>query len=331
MDAPLLDFHAGGAEGPGCRICGNTSGNTAFDAREMMMGTREVFRYIECGGCGSLQIAEIPGDIGRHYGSGYYSFGRPFRNPLPRRWAKRLVAAGLMRPGSVAARSLERLIGVPAPLHWVRAAGLRLDARILDVGSGAGQTLVTLAEYGFRSLTGVDPFVAESHEPVRGVGVLKAGLEDVRESFDLVMFHHSLEHMVDPLEALRVVRARLRPGGTVLIRMPVVGASWRRYGPDWVELDAPRHLHVLSEPGMAVLAVGAGLRVLRVEYDTTGFELWGSEQYRRGIPLTDPRSHLVGDGRVFSEEEMREFEATARKLNRTGGAGRGVFWLAENE
>ncbi|MBW3555034.1 MAG: class I SAM-dependent methyltransferase [Gemmatimonadetes bacterium] len=292
-----------------------------------MMGTREVFRYVECGGCGSLQIAEIPADLARHYGHGYYSFGRPFRSSLPKRLAKHLVASVLMRPDSLPARALERFTGVPAPLHWLRTAGLGRDARILDVGSGAGETLVSLAGYGFRSLTGVDPFLPESHEPVRGVRVLKAGLEDVQESFDLVMFHHSFEHLVDPLEALRAAQARLRPGGTVLIRMPVVGASWHRYGADWVELDAPRHLHVLSRAGLEILADRAGLAVRRVEYDTTGFELWGSEQYRRDIPLTDPRSHLDGDGDVFTEGEMRAFEATARELNRTGGAGRAIFWL----
>lgn len=312
-----------------CRVCGNTSGNTGFPAREMMMGTREVFRYAECGRCGSLQIAVIPEDLARHYGSGYYSFGEPFRSPLPRRWAKRAVAAGLMRPGSLPARALERLLGVPPPLHWVRTVGLGLDARILDVGSGAGETLVTLAEYGFRSLTGIDPFLPQSYEPVPRVRVLKAGLGDVQESYDLVMFHHSFEHLVDPLEALRAARARLRPGGTVLIRMPVVGDSWRRYGADWVELDPPRHLHVLSKRGMVIAADHAGLEVRRVEYDTTGLELWGSEQYQRGVPLTDPRSHLGGHGDVFSEDEMREFEAQARHLNRTGGAGRAVFWLGQ--
>ncbi|HUG40840.1 MAG TPA: class I SAM-dependent methyltransferase [Longimicrobiales bacterium] len=292
-----------------------------------MTGTREVFPYLECGGCGSLQIADIPADLERHYGGGYYSFGRPVRGSPPKRWIKRLVAAGLLRPDTVGARVLERVIGVPAPLHWVRTAGLGPGARILDVGSGSGQTLVTLAEYGFRSLTGVDPFVPESHEPIPGVRVLRAGLEDVRETFDLVMFHHSFEHLPDPLRSLRTARGLLRPRGTVLIRMPIVGESWRRYGPDWVELDPPRHLHVLSADGMGILAGRAGLRVRRVEYDTTGFELWGSEQYRRGIPLVDPRSHLDGAGDVFGKEEMREFEARARELNRSGGAGRGAFWL----
>jgi hypothetical protein len=110
--------------------------------------------------------------------------------------------------------------------------------------------------------------------------------------------------------------------------MPVAAASWAEYGADWVELDAPRHLHVHTEESLQVLALGAGLEQRRVGWETDAFELWGSEQYRRDIPLSDPGSHFPGgEGRVFGRREMRAFRRRAVELNRSGTAGRAAFWL----
>ena len=60
--------------GMGCRICGNADGNTAYDVREMMFGTREIFRYFRCAACGCLQIAEVPADLSAYYPPDYCSF-----------------------------------------------------------------------------------------------------------------------------------------------------------------------------------------------------------------------------------------------------------------
>lgn len=40
----------------------------------MFFGTREQFDYFVCGHCGTIQIRDIPGDLGRHY-PGNYSDG----------------------------------------------------------------------------------------------------------------------------------------------------------------------------------------------------------------------------------------------------------------
>ena len=40
-----------------CRLCGNLSGNRHFSAREMMLGLRDEFDYIQCAQCAACQIA----------------------------------------------------------------------------------------------------------------------------------------------------------------------------------------------------------------------------------------------------------------------------------
>ena len=310
-----------------CRVCGNAEGNRPFVATEMAFGTGERFDYVECGRCGTLQIARFPDDLARHYGGGYYSFAPPYRSPPLRRWLKRRLAAHVLGRRDPVGRLVAAVRPVPRELEWVRRAGVDDDAAILDVGAGSGQLLVTLRELGFRRLLGIDPFVDREVAVGGGIRVLRRRIEDVEGRFDLVMFHHSFEHRADPAAARAAARDRLSAGGCVLIRTPIAAESWRAYGPHWVELDAPRHLHVFTREGIGALARRARLEVFDVAFDTTAFELWGSEQYARGIPLRRGASGLASGRDLFTAAEWERFAARARELNESGGAGRGAFWL----
>lgn len=311
-----------------CRICGSGEGNRDFEAVEMMLGLRDPFTYQECGRCGALQVARIPADLDRYYAPPYYSFHPARLAPWPVRWLRRRLADHALEGRSAAGATLARVAGLPLLLAGLRDAGIRRAARVLDVGAGAGQMLFQLHDYGFHHLTGIDPFLERDLVYPNGVTVRRAALEETGGQYDLVMFHHSFEHVPDPLATLAAAAERLGPGGWVLVRTPVAAASWRHYGADWVELDAPRHLHVHTHASLRTLAARAGLQVTAVQQEAYSLEIWGSEQYRRGIPLTDPRSHWRGGaGRVFSRREMRRFQARARALARAGEAGRAAFWL----
>ena len=61
------------------------------------------------------------------------------------------------------------------------------------------------------------------------------------------MFHHSFEHLPDPIETLERVYRLMPSGGNCLIRIPLVSSeAWKKYGPHWVQLDAPRHFFLYS-------------------------------------------------------------------------------------
>ena len=80
-----------------CRICGADKVSERITAREMMFGTREEFEYFCCGSCGTLQIADIPDDLGRFYASEtYYSFNNRSEDPLWKNLLKRWAAVGLV-------------------------------------------------------------------------------------------------------------------------------------------------------------------------------------------------------------------------------------------
>ena len=50
-----------------CPVCGAETDWEPYSIREMMFGSREAFDYGRCRSCGSIVIARVPPDLGRHY------------------------------------------------------------------------------------------------------------------------------------------------------------------------------------------------------------------------------------------------------------------------
>ena len=316
-----------------CRICGGTEGNRELVAREMMYGTRERFPYLSCAGCGCLQIAELPGDLARHYPRDYFSFAAPpdadaagWPRRALRRWRDGYALSGRGAIG----RWLYRQRPYPELRSLSLVRGLRRDHRILDVGAGAGTLLRALAARGFTGLLGVDPYLERDLVLPGGLRILKRGLEEVAGPWDVIMFHHVFEHLADPVAVLRAAAERLAPEGRVLVRLPLA-SSWafRHYGVDWVQLDAPRHLYLHSRASLERVAAAAGLSVQAAAWDSTAFQFWGSEQYARDLPLRAPGSHATDPARSpFTPRQIADFERRAAALNREQAGDQAAFVLA---
>jgi SAM-dependent methyltransferase len=284
----------------------------------MMFGSREEFPYYECAGCGCLWIAKMPTDLSRHYGSGYYSFkGSAFGM-----WVRR-------HPPLYRVAHYARFHSPPRLPEWWPTAVSPERASVLDVGCGVGHLLLRLKCLGYRNLLGIDPFVQEDIRIPNGPTILKRSIAEVSGQFDVVIMNHSLEHMSDPESVFRELKRLLTPLGSAVIRTPVAsGQAWRKYASDWVQLDAPRHLVVHTFNSIRVLAKANGLRLNEVIYDSTAFQFWGSEQYRRGIPLSDPRSYQRSARRsLFTRREIDEFSRQASELNKRGEGDQACFYL----
>ncbi len=284
----------------------------------MMFGLRTPFHYAQCAGCGSLWLTDPPSEFGAYYPSHYYSLADGLGG-AKERVKKYLVAKrdrAYFGDRGILGRFLARRYKDCALLS-VSKLGMGRDARILDVGCGSGKLLHQMAAIGFRNLSGVDPFLLSEVKNGNGVRIRKCRLEDLAgEKFDVVMFHHSLEHAADPKNTLRTAGLLLALGGKCLVRLPVVAHAWEQYGTNWVQLDPPRHMWLPTERAMRVLGESSGFRVEQVEYDSTEFQFWGSELYARDVPLAgvDPRN-LTG---LFRKSEIARFRERAARLNRDG-------------
>ena len=321
-----------------CYICNKTEGRL-HRALEMMFGSRQEFAYFECSSCGCLHLIQPPTDIGVYYPSHYYAYASPDSPSVApksriRRWAydkrNRAQLLGSSGPWGLAARIRPRpdLARTASMLSPIPSKSLKL--RILDVGCGSGTLLRLLNSVGFESLTGVDPFLPTDVEISSGCRIFAGDLESlVGRQFDLIMFHHSLEHLPNQLETLRIVQRMLSPQGVCLICIPLAASEpWKKYGTDWVELDAPRHYYLHSPRSLEIVACRADLEVYHTAYESTAFTYWGSELYRRNTPLYNlAERSWVNPHTVFSECEMDEFRKMASQDNYRGAAGRGAFYL----
>lgn len=297
-----------------CRICDNEAGNHAFHAREMMFGWKDDFEYFECADCGCVQIGSIPENLDKYYPENYYAYNQPKNAVVPKisGWRKARNRALLGQLGPLAS-TIKALSRSPGYFSWFQGLNLKLDSRIIDVGCGAGSLLLRMRRAGFSHLTGVDPYIEKNIDYGGGLLIHKADISSLSDRFDLVMSHHSFEHMPDPRDALSTLAGLLHPHGALLIRIPVSGGyAWRKYRNHLVSLDPPRHLHLHTTRSMAILASSCGLRIDHVFYDSDAQQIVGSELFMRDIPLQDAAKTT---GSIFSAQELAKINTFAKELN----------------
>lgn len=316
-----------------CRICGFAKGNKVHTFREMMFGTYEEFKYRECVGCGTLQLTEIP-DLALFYPPTYYSFasvdGGISTSPVTR-LAARLAAKRLMTGKGLLGRQIvehKTWARDSFPDFFVNSdLNISFSSRILDVGCGSGYLLDLLKFFGFRRLTGIDSFAASDTITKSGVRILKREIKSLEPGYDIIMFHHSLEHFIDPVEALNEANSLLNPDKYCIVRIPLISFAWEKYGADWVQLDAPRHIHLFTENGFKMVAEKAGFKVIKIVYDSTAFQFTGSELYMRGIPLITSLNNRNYLSELFGDEQLRLWGKEAEALNEQRRGDQACFYL----
>lgn len=129
-------------------------------------------------------------------------------------------------------------------------AHLTADARLLDVGAGPGTITMDIAKH-VAHVTATEIGEAElalSQKLAAAQGVLNIdfSVEDVHalsfadDSFDIVHTHQVLQHVADPVQALREMRRVTKPGGLVAARdADYAGFIWFPLAPgldEWLHL-----------------------------------------------------------------------------------------------
>jgi SAM-dependent methyltransferase len=150
----------------------------------------------------------------------------------------------------------------------IRELPAQSGGRLLDVGCGSGDWLLSMQGLGWR-VQGVD-FDARAVQEARSRG-LEIGLGSLEEqaypdaAFDAVTLNHVVEHLPDALATLRECRRLLRPGGTLVLYTPN-GASFGHavFRAHWRGLEPPRHLQLFGPRSLGALLHDAGFADRRV-------------------------------------------------------------------
>jgi SAM-dependent methyltransferase len=290
-----------------CPVCTHAEG-CGHIVCEMMFGTHEPFDYWECGFCGGISLVTPPKNLDSHYPTEYYK-----RGPRVTGWLRALR-------DKIYLSSLSGLVNwyVSPGLDALRRAGLTRRTRLLDVGCGTGQLVSDLRKIGYQA-EGIDPFADQDIRDRFGIRVRRSRLDEVSETYDILLFCHSLEHTPNQVETLRLARSRLNPGGVCVVMIPLIGWAWAHYGVHWAQLDAPRHWFLHTEKSLGIAAAAAGFEISETVFDSDEFQFFASELYKSGRPLRG--SPCPG---LLTRMRLRQ---RARQLNRTRQGDRAQFLL----
>ncbi|MGH7355996.1 MAG: class I SAM-dependent methyltransferase [Candidatus Rokuibacteriota bacterium] len=228
--------------------------------------------------CRSARLAPLYSGVRDHYGvaSGTFAFlrcddcGSATLDPLPT--AERLAA--LYAPeytfkprGSWLAALEWRLFyrrGYAARLRIIRALTGVGAGRVLEVGCGSGLFLRFLRDAGY-TVEGIETSKTDADYARErfGLEVRTGSLETVTlpaDAFDLALLVYVMEHMPDPHGALAWIRRALKPGGRVVLGLPVIDSGQARLlGARWSAVtEAPRHVLLPSFDGAVRLLSAAG-------------------------------------------------------------------------
>ena len=136
--------------------------------------------------------------------------------------------------------------------------------RVLEIGAGAGGALVPFKEAG-HSVLGIDfdeKFLDFGRS--NGLSLQRGGIQDLDglKTFDVVLLKDVLEHLPDPLQALRMIRESLSEKGVAYIQVPglqALGPLGYRY--DFLRYLQVAHICHYTIESLAYLCEKAGLKV----------------------------------------------------------------------
>ncbi len=295
-----------------CEVCGGADFSTVL-AKERMFGLNDSFEYWECNFCKSLFLQNIPVNLDKYYPFNYYSFGEYVKSNILRKILKRL---------RYKAFSLGVSVFPPDYFTWINLLRVTSKSKIADIGCGNGQLLAELSYCGFQNLHGYDPFLTNSGQN-KDFSLRRRDFFDIEEKYDLIMFHHSLEHLPHPSEVFNKLCKILNPHGEVLIRVPVTdGKVWKENRAYWFQLDAPRHLFIPHTESMKILAERYGLDLFHISFDSLDSQFWGTELYKKGKPYmgTDVTKE-------FTKKELSNFKEKAKRYNQLNCGDQACFYL----
>ncbi len=273
-----------------CPVCGVVERSLLYDnlRDKIFFSAPGVWKMWRCGSCGVGYLDPRPTvkSIGRAYAN-YYTHGDwqagsgllpgPGRSPIKQIWhALRNDYLNArygyrFRPRMPGGRWVMQ--GFPATRRWIGNRIRHLSApkpghnRLLDAGCGSGYFVYAAQQLGYQAEgLEIDPKAcaqARSH----GLTVHQGSFPDTgleSGGFNEITLSHVLEHLHDPVGALREAFRILRPGGRLWIVVPnLEGASNLVWKENSRLLEPPRHLVMFDANSLKQLFLACGFKKVR--------------------------------------------------------------------
>lgn len=155
-------------------------------------------------------------------------------------------------------------------------SNFKKSGKVLEIGCSIGMMLKLLQDRGF-SVSGVEMSVgAAKIAKGKGISVLIDKFEDIKfkESFDIIILNHTLEHLENPREIIKKCFNLLSKGGIIYIDVPNFGsASAKQQKCRWPLLLPEEHLWHFTASSLKTLLAGFKFKIIYHEQASGIFDL----------------------------------------------------------
>ncbi|KIA97995.1 class I SAM-dependent methyltransferase [Flavobacterium sp. KMS] len=157
--------------------------------------------------------------------------------------------------------------------------------RILDIGAGTGDFLLTAKDNGWETV-GVEPSDrAKSIAIKKGISFVEKIADLENNSFDVITMWHVLEHVPNLELQIQELKRLLKPTGTLIVAVPNFKSfDANHYKTFWAAYDVPIHFWHFSKKAIQSLFEKVDMRlekILPMKFDSFYVSLL-SEKYKTG-------------------------------------------------
>ncbi len=272
-----------------CNYCQGTDGVAVCEGiRDWEYGVSGDYAYYRCRDCQGVQLHPFPNldDLRHAYDIDYHGYAAGGKRGL-------LFSLLYSLKESLFRRQMGRLVDD--------------SSKVLDVGCGAGDFLLSLRQLGIRQLEGID-FSDDMIRRLQELGIdgycgTFPDFEGEHGSYDLISMNNYLEHTLDPGAELAKAAELLTPGAHLVGEVPGFG-SWEQklFGRFWGGNHVPRHTYQFTPQLLEQLLQDAGFTGVRIDHqlNTSHWALSVQNFMQRNAPdLRDNPALDHGRGRFY--------------------------------
>jgi len=188
----------------------------------------------------------------------------------------------------------------------------------LDIGCGDGNHTQWLENYA-EKVFGSDYNLTRLQRAKARLGENRLVLADVTDypaadnTFDLVFFHHVLEHVPDDVKALSEVHRILKPGGVLILGVPNEGAAWWRlaYKLQPRMRETTDHVQFYTMDSLREKVMANDFEIIGEEHIGWGLPHFGYDGLVRRFKTIDDIFSILG--RVFIKKQASSLFMVLRK------------------
>lgn len=252
-----------------CAVCGSHSAEVRWRVGDTLLRTPGTFDIVTCVECGTLRVEPLPPFDERR---------AAFTDDYP------LFDWALGRKRADVEERVGRFMPQIAEINRRQRPG-----RLLDVGCGDGYFMLGMQTRGWE-VRGI-----ELHEGVAGYAREELGLDvtagaehevDWEGPYDCITLFGVLEDVDDPNACLKRCHDNLADDGLLVVQTHNI-ESWeaRFFGPDWFNIEAPRHVWHFSPATLGRLLAKNGFHQEALMHYGTAYVTERSIENRRHRPF----------------------------------------------